>query len=76
MFLNFGVILNALLVVGGVLWCREMFGRWNKDLAEFRGSKDPSTRWAIGLLWALTAVIALLLLNWAIWIVRSIGALF
>lgn len=33
--LTFGVVLDAVRVALGVVWCREMFGRWPSDLAEF-----------------------------------------
>jgi hypothetical protein len=75
MFLNFGLVINAVLMVGGLLWCREMFGRWQKDLAEYKAAKDASTRQAIIVLWGLTALIVLLLTNFFVGILKNLGVL-
>ena len=75
MFLNFGLVINAILVVLGILWCREMFGRWRNDLAEYRGSEDASTRQALIILWGITAVIVVLLLNFFVGLAKNIGVL-
>ena len=72
MSLSFGVVLDAILLVLGIAWCREMFGRWRGDLAEFRTTKDPSVRTVSSILWGATAVIAVLLVNFAIGIVRAV----
>lgn len=73
MFLNFGVVINAILVAVGILWCREMLGRWRRDLAEIRNPKDPADRQALVFLWVVTAVIVLLLLNFAVGLLRNLG---
>jgi len=75
MFLNFGIVINAILLVLGVLWCREMFGRWRRDLDDFRSTKDASTRQVLIALWVVTALIALLLINFFIGILANIGIL-
>ena len=72
MFLTFGVVIDAILFAFGVLWCREMFGRWRNDLAEFRTTKDSSARTVTMILWGATALIVLLLVNFAVGIVRAI----
>lgn len=73
MFLNFGIVVNAVLVVLGSLWCREMFGRWQKDLAEYKAAKDQSTRQALIIIWAITGLIVVMLLNFVIGILRNLG---
>lgn len=75
MFLNFGVVIDAVLMVLGILWCREMFGRWRKDLAEFRSAKDAATRQALVLVWGITALIVVLLLNFFLGILDELGVL-
>lgn len=75
MFLNFGVVLNAILLVMGGLWCREMFARWRKDLHEYRTTEDASTRHVLIFLWGLTALIALLIVNFVVGILRNVGLL-
>jgi hypothetical protein len=72
MFLSFGLLIDAILLVLGVLWCREMFSRWRRDLQEFRTTKDASTRQALGILWAATAVIVVLELNFLVGFVRAV----
>lgn len=78
MYLNFGVIINAILIVMGILWCREMFGRWHKDVADYKAAKDakdPSTRQAIIILWIVTALVVLLLVNFFVGILMNLGVL-
>jgi hypothetical protein len=75
MFLNFGIVVNAVLIVLGILWCREMFGRWRRDLDEFRTTKDASTRQALMVMWLLTTVIVVLLLNCFVGILTNVGIL-
>ncbi len=57
MLLDFSVVFHAVLMVLGILWCREMFGRWRSDLDEFRSSNDRSDRAIIVFFWAVTVVI-------------------
>lgn len=73
MYLNFGLLINAALIVGGLLWCREMFGRWQKDVAEYKAAKDASTRQVILLLWGVTALVVLLLVDLFVGILKNLG---
>lgn len=57
MLLDFSVVFHAVLMVLGILWCREMFGRWRSDLDEFRSSTDGSERAIIVFFWTVTMVI-------------------
>ena len=75
MFLNFGIVINAVLMVLGILWCREMFGRWRRDLDEFQSTKDASTRQVLIALWLLTALIVVLLINFFVGILCTVGIL-
>jgi hypothetical protein len=75
MYLNFGLLINAVLMVGGILWCREMLGRWRKDLAEYKTAKDASTRQVIVILWGVTALVVLLLVNFFVGILKNLGVL-
>jgi len=75
MYLNFGLVINAVLMVGGILWCREMFGRWEKDVAEYKAAKDASTRQVIIILWGVTALVVLLLVNFFVGILKNLGVL-
>ena len=73
--LNFGVVANAALVVLGLFWCREMLGRWRRDLDELRSGSDANARLAIVALWVATAVILVLLITFTAGILKSIGLL-
>lgn len=75
MFLNFGVLINAVLLVLGLIWCREMFGRWRRDLDEFRSTKDASVRQALIAIWAVTALIVVLMINFLVGILGNLGVL-
>ena len=57
------VVFQAILLVLGGAWCREMFGRWRSDLAELRRATDGSARWAIGGSWLLTAGVLVLMVT-------------
>lgn len=72
MFLDFGVVWNAVLLVIGILWCRDVFGRFATDLEEFRQSEDSAERGVIVFWWAVTAVIVLLMGNFVIANLRNI----
>jgi len=58
-----GTLVNAVFVVGGLVWCKEVVARFRIDLAEFRDSADGSRRLAIGAIWMLTLAIAAWLLR-------------
>jgi hypothetical protein len=75
MLLDFGIVINAVLLVMGLLWCREMAGRWRSDLDEFRSTKDPGARHVLIVLWALTGVIVVLMLDFLVGILISVGVL-
>ncbi len=75
MFLDLGMIANVALFVLGLAWCREMFGRWRRDLDEFRSSDDPDARRAIALLWGATTLIVILMVNFFVGILWSVGLL-
>jgi len=72
MFLDFGLVWNAVLLVLGILWCREVFGRFATDLEEFRQSQDSAERGAIALWWVVTVLIVLLMANFVIANLRNI----
>ena len=57
--LDFGVILNGVLLTLGILWCKEMLGRWRKDLTELRTVDDATDKLAIVLVWGVTAVVVM-----------------
>lgn len=74
MILSFGVMVDALALVLGVLWCRAMFRRWRKDLDEIRNATDVRDFVVIAALWGITCVVACVVIGTSIGIVRGISA--
>lgn len=72
MFLDFGLVWNAVLLVIGILWCREIFGRFATDLEELRQSEDSAEQGAIVLWWGVTVIVVLLMANFVIANLRNI----
>ncbi len=66
MFLDFGMLFNAVLFAVGVYWCYEMFGRWRSDLADLRDLDDSLQKLVILGLWLVTLVIAAFVANFAV----------
>jgi hypothetical protein len=73
--LNFGVVAYAIFIVLGLLWCREMFGRWRSDLDEYRSTTDSKARTILVVLWVATALILAFLINFLVGILRKFGLL-
>ncbi len=66
MFITFGDLIKVAILIIGLLWCKEVFGRFRKDLAEFKNPEDSTTRPVILFFWAVTAGFILFILNF-IW---------
>jgi hypothetical protein len=65
-YLDFGLIINAILLALGIYWCYEVFGRWHSDLEEVREIDDNLRKGVIIAIWAVTLVIAVLVINFAL----------
>ncbi len=65
---GFGTVLFILLMVCGIYWCGDVFGRLHKDLATFRETDEPAERFAIVFWWVVTALL-LIGMCYAMWIV-------
>ncbi|MHC4859025.1 MAG: hypothetical protein ACYTDY_02910 [Planctomycetota bacterium] len=63
MFLSFGVVLNAILLVLGILWCRFVFGHFRSDVTRLRESRDPAEKHVILFFWSITAVVLVLMVD-------------
>ncbi len=66
MFLDFGLVFNALLLVAGLWWCKEVFERWRGDLAELKATDDRIKQGVIIFFWLVTLGIIVLIVNF-IW---------
>ena len=58
--LIFGLLWRAGLLVAGLIWCKEILGRFRENLAELK-TPDATRRGVILLLWAVTALIIALI---------------
>lgn len=63
MFISFGDLIRVAILIIGVLWCKEIFGRLRNDLAEFKNPEDITTRPVILFFWTVTAGFILFILN-------------
>ena len=70
---TFGIVVDAVLVVMGLLWCRAVFARWRSDVDELRSSADFRDRVVIIFFWAVTGVIVLLLANFFVGLLKRVG---
>ena len=74
MFWSFSVLTHSALLVFGTMWCREMLGRWRRDLEEFRSTQDQSARLVLALLWVVTALVCVALSNSLLGLIESVFA--
>jgi len=67
MFYDPGTVFSAILLVAGLYWCKEVYGRWRQDVQELR-SGDRTRQSVIVVIWLLTSGIIVLIVNfvWAI----------
>lgn len=59
----FNVFAMAGLYVLGVLWCYEIIRRFREDVKEIREVKEFSRKAAIIFIWAITVIIAIVLIK-------------
>lgn len=71
MFLTFGLILKAVLLVAGLWWCKEIFQRLRDDIVEFKTSDDSARRGVIMFFWLTTVVILALIVRFLWGVVRT-----
>lgn len=72
MYLSYGTVINAILLVAGLWWCKEVFERWRDDVAELKESDDRVKQGVIVFIWFLTLLILLFIVNFAWAIVANI----
>jgi hypothetical protein len=72
MYLNFGMLVQAVLLVLGSWWCMEMLPRWRDDLGKLRKPDDRADRAVVIILWSITAVVAFLCIRFVLTIGWSI----
>jgi hypothetical protein len=72
MFVSPWNLVQAILFVLGMWWCKEIFSRWRDDLAKMREPDDKADRAVIVILWSITALILLLCARFALGIGENI----
>ena len=74
--LSFGMLIDAVALVLGILWCKAMSKRCRKDFDELRDPASVSKCMVIAALWGATCVVVCIVLGTSIGVVRGIsGAL-
>ena len=57
------LVVRAVLLVAGLSWCKEIFGRIGKDAGRLRPSDDTTEKGVIVFLWIVTLGILVLILR-------------
>jgi len=70
------VVIRAVLLVGGLWWCKAILDRRHSDIARLRESGDPAEKGVIVFLWVVTVGVAIYVGHVVIWIVKSILSAF
>ena len=68
-------MLKAALFVGGLVWCKEVFGRFRTDLARLKKG-DSAEKGAIVFFWALTVGVLFLMVHFAIGVISGFASAF
>jgi hypothetical protein len=71
--LSFGVLIDAVALVLGILWCRAMARRCRSDFEELRDPESVSKCMTIAALWGATCVVFCIVVGTSIGIVRGIS---
>ncbi len=70
------IALKVALFVAGVIWCKEIFGRWREDVSSLRELKDLVRRGAIVVIWLITLGIIFLMARFVWGIARPLVEMF
>jgi hypothetical protein len=64
------------LYILGVLWCYEIIGRFREDIQEICEVKEVTRKLGIIFIWAITVIIAILLIRYSFVIIDGLVSLF
>ena len=64
------------LYVLGVVWCYQVIRRFREDVQEIREVKEAARRGAIIFIWALTVIIAIVLIRYGLAVMYGIASWF
>jgi hypothetical protein len=71
---SFGVLVQAILLVAGLWWCKEMWDRFPADRKRLKESQDSGEKGVIIFFWVVTAGIVILIVTFAWGLLRAILA--
>ncbi|MFN0009338.1 MAG: hypothetical protein ACKVXR_15650 [Planctomycetota bacterium] len=71
---SMGVLIDAIALVLGILWCRAMFKRCRSDFDELLEAANVRKCMTISALWGVTCVVLCIVVGTSIGIVRGISA--
>ena len=60
------------LYILGVWWCYEVIGRFREDIQEIRELKEITRKAAIIFIWAITVIIAIVLIVFSFVIIKNL----
>jgi hypothetical protein len=66
----------GILYILGLWWCYAVIRRFGQDVQEIREQKEYARTGAIIFIWALTVIIAILLVRYSFRIIDEVGAWF
>ena len=67
MFLNSGMLIRVVLLIGALYWCKEVFGRMRDDVALVKDGEIDAVRKAVIIgVWLLTVVIMTVLIAYVL----------
>ena len=69
----FNVFAMAGLYIIGVLWCYEIVRRFREDVKEILEVKEFTRKAAIIFIWAITVIIAILLIKYSMVIIKELA---
>lgn len=72
----FNVFAMAGLYILGVLWCYEVICRFRQDVQELIELKEFTRKAAIILIWAITVVIAIVLIKYSVVMIKELISFF
>jgi len=67
-----GLFVKGVLLIGGLWWCKEVLGRFGKDLHRVRWEADATEKGVIVFIWGLTLVIAFFIVRFIAGLLKAI----
>jgi hypothetical protein len=72
MYLSYELVFEAVLLVAGIWWCKEIFDRLKSDVALLKESDDNIRKAVVIFFWLLTIGVIILIVNFVWSIINNI----